>query len=202
MLNIEKGEIELTNECNINYEDHKYRKKEIIWYKIKNNLATEEDMKEIEYQKMIYLYRWLICPIRSHASITCELINNFKISSKINYTTFQNIKRDYNKLTINNKTKIEILDNIQYLEENLMKLKLSFYDKKNKFNEIRIFATNEMLNNLADKNVNQYFMDGTYKIVPNIGNFATLVTLLGYNKIKNTFVQCCFSLLTDETQNT
>ena len=58
-----------------------------------------------------------------------------------------------------------------------------------------------MLNNLNNANIEQYFMDGTYKIVPNFGNFKTMVTLLVYNKEINAFVQCCYTLLTDETEN-
>ncbi len=38
-----------------------------------------------------------------------------------------------------------------------------------------------MLNNL-NNDIEQYFLDGTYKIVPNFGNFKTLVTLIGFNK--------------------
>ena len=58
----------------------------------------------------------------------------------------------------------------------------------------------EMLNNL-NNDIEQYFLDGTYKIVPNFGNFKALVTLIGFNKRANAFVQCCYTLLTDETQN-
>ena len=58
-----------------------------------------------------------------------------------------------------------------------------------------------MLKNLNDVNIEQYFMDGTYKIVPNFGNFKAMATLLGYNKEINAFVQCCYILLTHETEN-
>ena len=34
----ENGSIEIINNCNIQYSNHNYRKKEIIWYKIRNNL--------------------------------------------------------------------------------------------------------------------------------------------------------------------
>ncbi len=58
-----------------------------------------------------------------------------------------------------------------------------------------------MLKNLNKDDIEQYFMDGTYKIVPNFGNFKTLVTLIGFNKKDNAFVQCCYKLLKEETQN-
>ena len=158
-------------------------------------------MKDLEFQKIYYLYRWIISPIRSHSSITFEFINQYKTSSKINYSTFQNIKRDYNNITLNNKTKIEILDNIKYIDENLLKIKFQFKNVNNNTHEIRIYSTKEMLNNLNNEDMEQYFWDGTYKIVPNFGNFKTLVTLIGFNKKANAFVQCCYTLLVDETQN-
>ena len=164
-------------------------------------MATEKEMKDGAFQKIYYLYRWILCPIRSHASITSELINQYKIASKINFSTFQNLKKDYNKIALNNKTKMEILDNIKYLDENLYKTKFNYIDEINNNHEIRIYATKEMLNNLNNANIEQYFMDGTYKIVPNFGNFKTMVTLLVYNKEINAFVQCCYTLLTDETEN-
>ena len=117
-------------------------------YKIRNNLATFEEMKDLEFQKIYYLYRWIISPIRSHSSITFEFINQYKTSSKINYSTFQNIKRDYNNITLNNKTKIEILDNIKYIDENLLKIKFQFKNVNNNTHEIRIYAMNEMLNSI------------------------------------------------------
>ena len=45
-----------------------------------------------------------------------------------------------------------------------------------------------MLNNLNNGDMEKYFLDGTYKIVPNFGNFKTLVTLIGFNKKANAFV--------------
>ena len=41
----------------------------------------------------------------------------------------------------------------------------------------------------------QYFLDGAYKIVPNYGKFKTQVTLIVFNKKVNDFVQLCYTLL-------
>ena len=84
----------------------------------------------------------------------------------------------------------------------MLKVKYQFIDKNNKNQEILIFSTNNMLKNLNNKNIEQYFMDGTYKIFPNIGSFKSLITLLGYNRKDNTFAQCCYALVTDESENT
>lgn len=87
------------------------------------------------------------------------------------------------------------------MEESLLKIKFQYKDNNDNSLEIRIYATNEILKNLNNQDIEQFFMDGTYKIVPNFGDFKSLVTLLGFNKKANSFVQCCYTLLTDETQN-
>ena len=38
-------------------------------------------------------------------------------------------------------------------------------------------------------------------MIPNFSNFRAIVSLLGYNKEINSFVQCCYTLLTGETEN-
>ena len=41
-------------------------------------------------------------------------------------------------------------------------------------------------------------MDGTYKIVSNLGEYKAIITLLVYNKANNAFLQGCYSLITEE----
>ena len=45
-----------------------------------------------------------------------------------------------------------------------------------------------MLKNLNNKDIDQYFMDSTYKIVPNVGDYKALITLLDFNNKFNSFV--------------
>ena len=40
------GSVEIVNECNIKYNEHNYRLREIKWHKIKNNLVSKEEIKE------------------------------------------------------------------------------------------------------------------------------------------------------------
>ena len=49
-----------------------------------------------------------------------------------------------------------------------------------------------MLKNLNNTNIVQYFIGPTYKIVPNVGEYKALITLLGYNVKLNSFIQCCY----------
>jgi hypothetical protein len=52
--------------------------------------------------------------------------------------------------------------------------------------EIIYFGKPEMLDNLNNKNITQYFLDFTYKIIPNKNKPYRLMTLKGFdNSIKN-----------------
>ena len=58
-----------------------------------------------------------------------------------------------------------------------------------------------MFNNLNNDDIEHNIFRWNNKIVQYFGNFKTLVSLIGFNKKANAFVQCCYTLLTDETQN-
>ena len=45
----ENGSIEIINNCNIQYSNHNYHKKEIIWYKIRNTPKIQNFKKFIIY---------------------------------------------------------------------------------------------------------------------------------------------------------
>ncbi len=47
--------------------------------------------------------------------------------------------------------------------------------------KIRIYSLEEMLDNLIDRNFTQYFIDGTFDIVPKASKAKQLVTCVGYN---------------------
>ena len=52
---------------------------------------------------------------------------------------------------------------------------------------------------MNNQDIDQYFMDSTYKIVQNVGNYKTFILLLGYTNKINSFVQLCYALITEET---
>ena len=60
---------------------------------------------------------------------------------------------------------------MKYLDEDLIKIKYIYKTDKNNNLEIKIISTNEMLKNLNNKDIEQYFMDSTYKIAPNVGDY-------------------------------
>ena len=110
------------------------------------------------------------------------------------------MKKDLNKILLSTKTKIDILENMKYLDEDIVKIKFSFKNEKNVNIEIKIFFTDIILKNSNNINIVQYFMDSTYKILPKIGEYKALITLLGYNIKVNTFVQSWFIFIIEETK--
>ena len=52
---------------------------------------------------------------------------------------------------------------------------------------------------LKDKNINQYFVDETYKVVPYNNEFKCLLILMGFNYRLNLYQLSLIALLTSET---
>jgi inorganic pyrophosphatase/exopolyphosphatase len=62
------------------------------------------------------------------------------------------------------KDKDELLDDIMYNGLKLMRHKMALNSEKQE--SCRIYATDQMLDTLLDKNYKQFFIDGTFKCVP------------------------------------
>ena len=82
------------------------------------------------------------------------------------------------------------------------KIFYKYINKEGKQTEIRIFGTDKTLDYLNDKHINQYFIDGTYKIIPNIDNIQSLVLIIGFNFEKNLYLLCSLITLGDEKEET
>ena len=67
------------------------------------------------------------------------------------------------------------------------KIYYKFINKKKKNSIIRIYGTSEVLGLLNSKNISQYFIDGTYNVLPNENFSNVLLILVGYNYIKNIY---------------
>ena len=57
------------------------------------------------------------------------------------------------------------LDNIQIDGKTLLKQKITLNENET-IETLRLYATDEMLDILEDKNYTQFFLDGTFKCVP------------------------------------
>jgi len=66
----------------------------------------------------------------------------------------------------------------------------------------RIYATDLSLSLINKKNINQYFIDTTYKCIPNdIDEARSLLIIIGYNNLTDEFELILASLLSKEDSN-
>lgn len=109
----------------------------------------------------------------------------------------------------------EQLDNIQVEGKDFLKQKI-IINEGEKLETLRIYATDDMMNILEDKNYTHFFLDGTFKSVPkgiylyklildnkyylgpvkeNKKNNSQLMICLGYNSTHNFFSVAFMALL-------
>ena len=91
---------------------------------------------------------------------------------------------------------------LQFLETKMLKTYIKFLNENNEFSEIRVFGTEETFSYLRNKEIKQYFIDGTYKVLPNIENIKVLVLIIGNRGYTNDNVLCCSVLMSDEREET
>ena len=97
---------------------------------------------------------------------------------------------------------IDIIDNLKFIDEIMLKLYLKFLNEEDNYSEIRIFGTNETLKELNNKEIKQYFIDGTYKVIPDIENVEVLVLIIGNKGYPNSNSLCCAILMSDGREET
>ena len=132
-----------------------------------------------------------------------------KFNFKISLTNQEILKEKNNALGGFSKLDLEKL--CQKISNEDIEIKLNsidiFYEYKTKKNstekreeKVFIITTQNMNNKLKDKNIENYFIDITYKIIPKHFKGYKLMTITGVDKItKNTYI-CCFILLKYEDE--
>jgi len=90
-----------------------------------------------------------------------------------------------------------ILEIIFYEEENDAP-----NDGKSKQYKLILLANKQIITNLKNNQIIEYFFDCTYKCVPPTKPKMKLVVLCGYNAISKKTVLCCFILLQNEKEFT
>ena len=188
--NVLTAKIEVNNKCTIDYEKHSYKKEKIIIDKIKNEDLTKEEIEnDINYQEIFFKYIYSTQPNLHYYDIALLLKEKYNIE-KITYSLsqFNNYKKRFVKTIKYNDNREEIIDSIELNKEKLMKFKIEYLNENNTTNTIRIYATNDSIKLLNDKNISQYFIDGTYKCVPHsINSINVLILLIGYNTSNQRF---------------
>ena len=88
-----------------------------------------------------------------------------------------------------------LLSNIRFWEELLEKVYYKYINKEGKPIEIRISETEKSLLNFSNNSINQYYDDGTYKVIPDIDNIYAFIIIIGFNYNKNLFELCLVACL-------
>ena len=199
----ENGEIIEKTKCTIEYVNHSYTKKILAKEKIEKNEQTVEDMNDLIYQEAYFQHYLTQFPMISYDEIVKLFIQNYpKIEIKFTNKQFHNLKFKLKENDIKTVKDIDIIDNLKFLDEIMLKLYLKFLNEEDNYSEIRIFGTNETLKELNNKEIKQYFIDGTYKVIPNIENVEVLVLIIGNKGYPNSNSLCCAILMSDEREET
>ena len=204
-ININNNIMIITQKCSLDdYESHNYIQDEIIRKKIKNKEATLEEMKDPKFQKHYFIESYLQYPTLNYNEILINLIHQYELT-KISYSKaqFSKFKSELNKRYIYNRTINERLNDIKLYSKNLLLCHMYYNDiQTNKFKTFRIFGTYKSISLLNDNNINQFFIDTTYKSVPNdLEDAKCLLVILGYNYTKDLFELILVALLSHEDTN-
>ena len=160
-------------------------------------------MEDYLHQKIYFQETYLQYPNLNYNQILVNICEKFNLK-KISYTcqNFNVFKSNYQKKIYNNKSIDEKLSNIKLYGKILLKCNMIYYDINNHGTEkyYKIFATNNSISLLNSSDINQYYIDCTYKCIPNElnTNSAALLVLIGYNYKLDKFQLILVALLSNE----
>ena len=142
-----------------------------------------------------------------NAQVNCNVsrgVDSVRGAQRVKYTNnnFKYYKTNEEKLKKLKIDNYKLLSNISFRKELLEKDYYKYINSEGKPIEIRIFSTNNNLKYLSDNNINQYYIDGTYKLIPDTDIFSAVILLLGFNFQKNLNLLCLVGCFGDEKEET
>ena len=156
-------------------------------------------MKLQIYQKAYFINQCQKFPNLTYDDISLNLIKDYECDIIYSPKQFSNYKQLLYKEKKQEITTDKLLEQIDYYDENLLKVDYKFLNNENKFDIIKIYGTYISLNLLNDKKINQYFIEGTYKVVPYNKEYKCMVVLMGFNYSLNLYQLILVALLSNET---
>ena len=158
-------------------------------------------MNSNEYQKMFFIETYSNYPILNYNQILISLVKKYEVN-KIIYTSnqFSNYKANLKKINLFDKNIYERLNDIKLKGKNLLSCFIKYKDIQTQtYKNFRIYSTDLSISLLNSKDINQYFIDTTFKCVPNeINDSNSLLVMLGYNNSKDIFELILVALITNE----
>ena len=198
--------IKIKQDCSIGYNEHNYIKEKLFFEKIEKNMVNENEIKEYENQKFYFKYMHLNYPTKNYLDIANDIISKFKINHILyKKTDFNNLIERIKKIKKFEFSKEQSVDAIELEGQKLLIAKATFYvNDGNKIIEktLRIYGNKLSMNLLHSSDINQYFVDCTYRCVPaGLESANSLLLLIGYNIKYDLYELCCVGVLSHESKD-
>ena len=150
---------------------------------------------------MLFIEIYSKCPTLNYKHILMPLIKKYEVN-KIIYTSnqFSNYKANLKKINLFDKLIYERLNDIKLKGKNLLSCFIKYKDiKTQNYKKFLIYSTDLSISLLNSKEINQYFIDTTFRCLPNeIHDSNSLLVMLGYNTSKDMFELILVALLSNE----
>ena len=151
--------------------------------------------------EMIFIETYSNYPTLNSNQILISLIKQYEFN-KIIYITnqFSNYKANLKKINLFDKSIYEKLNDIKLKGKNLLSCFIKYKDiQTQNYKNFRIYSTDLSISLLNSKEMNQYFIDTTFRCEPNeIHDSNSLLVMLGYNNSKDIFELILVALITNE----
>ena len=155
------------------------------------------------YQAQYFKFMHINYPTLMYNDILLILSEKYN-PNKIYYSLkkFNNFKNNYTQAKQNNIKNENYLDKVEVKGKKLLISSHKYIDKDEVEHSIKIFGTKKSLENLSNNYFSQYFLDSTYKCIPNNLGYKALLLIIGYNTSNDNFELCSAILLTHEDNET
>jgi len=200
--------------CNFKIEHEDYNYDRFINL-IKNNKYDKIDMNLRKYQRYYIRFLFNNKEIFDKNVAINSIFKKFGDKIKIKITDIDISYEKSNAFIIDKKDTLEEI--LKYLNKDTNNLIIKVYDveynykqynKNNKkeaitkrIQKIIFFGTQSMFNNLNNNNIEQYFIDITYKIVPLKYKPYKLLIIKGFNILEKQSVLCTLTFIKYEDEN-
>lgn len=174
----------------------------IIFMKIiKKNNFNNYKMENKKFQKYFVKACFKNNDVIQNLDIIKKFKDKFHIDIALTLNDIKEIKNEilgnYNKLNIYDVCSNILIDKDLEFKVNATDIiyKINFNDNKfiERNEKVLVLGTRNMRNILKNENINNYFIDTTYKIMPKFWKKYKLMTISAYNReIKATNIACLF----------